>query len=55
MRRNTTLKNDQTRFQDQFSKQQGLWENFATENPDEVARDLEALLGPPPTRDYAPM
>jgi hypothetical protein len=49
-RRNSHLTDERKRFEAEFNKDKRVWENFAAENPDDIARDLENLLGPAPTR-----
>lgn len=46
--RSTRLAADRSRMQQEFRNEQRLLDDFAQQNPDELARDLESLFGAPP-------
>lgn len=49
-RRNARLASERRRFEDEFRHEQRMFQQFAQENPDDVARQLEQLLGAPAVR-----
>ncbi len=47
LRRTKAMAGERARMEQAFSQEQRLFENFAQQNPDDIAHDLEALFGAP--------
>ena len=50
-RRSVRMAEERRRYEEEFRNEQRLLDDFAKANPEDIARDLEALLGAPAPQD----